>query len=134
MKMRTSEADRRYSKTEKFKKCQQRYRLSEKGKAKDKKYCQSEKRKKAYNKYNRSDRGKEAHRSQRALRRARELQASPIWADGGTINGFYASCPPGYHVDHIVPLRGKNVSGLHVLWNLQYLPATENRIKGNKFD
>jgi hypothetical protein len=67
------------------------------------------------------------------LRKKHVKQRTPVWADLKAIFAFYAARPPGHHVDHIVPLRGKNVSGLHIETNLQYLPSTENLRKRNKF-
>lgn len=58
---------------------------------------------------------------------------TPVWADLKSIVDFYKKCPVGFHVDHVYPLRGKFVSGLHVVENLQYLSATENMRKNNRF-
>lgn len=69
-----------------------------------------------------------------AKRRAALRQAIPAWADLKAIKEFYAACPPGYHVDHIHPLQGKTVCGLHVLENLQYLTAEENLKKFNRLE
>ena len=67
-----------------------------------------------------------------AHRKGRLKDATPLWADKPAIRQFYVNCPKGYHVDHIIPLHGLDVSGLHVLENLQYLLAEINLKKGNK--
>jgi 5-methylcytosine-specific restriction endonuclease McrA len=69
--------------------------------------------------------------------RRRAGKAHPPWADRDAIAAFYAACPRSMVVDHIVPLKGKTmdgypISGLHVLWNLEYLPAQENSRKHNR--
>ena len=67
------------------------------------------------------------------LREIAESRQTPKWADRSKIREIYANCPEGYHVDHIIPLRGKIVSGLHIETNWQYLPAKENMRKHNTF-
>lgn len=57
----------------------------------------------------------------------------PKWADKEAIKNFYLNKPHGYQVDHIIPLCGQNVSGLHVESNLQYLLPEENRQKSNHY-
>lgn len=78
-------------------------------------------------------RNRAACRAMCMKRHASKLHRTPQWADLRAISAFYAHCPDGFHVDHVIPLRGKTVSGLHVLANLQYLPAAENLMKGNHF-
>lgn len=63
-------------------------------------------------------------------------QATPHWLTDihvERIRRTYADRPPGYHVDHIVPLKSPLVCGLHVPWNLQYLPAGVNMSKSNRY-
>lgn len=74
------------------------------------------------------------YRSKDAKRRARELSATPSWADMELIKDVYIEANYfGYEVDHIIPLQSKLVCGLHVWENLQILPMSENRSKGNKY-
>jgi hypothetical protein len=73
-------------------------------------------------------------RALNAKRRSELLARVVGWSDLTAIREFYRKCPPGMVVDHIIPLRGKNVCGLHVLSNLQYLTAEENIKKRNHFD
>lgn len=65
--------------------------------------------------------------------RAAKLSRTVPWSELEKIKEFIRACPTGYHVDHVIPLQGELVSGLHVLNNLQYLPAKENCSKRNKF-
>jgi len=65
-------------------------------------------------------------------RRALKIKAIPKFANRNKIKEIYKNCPKGYHVDHIIPLNNPIVCGLHVEWNLQYLPAKQNLSKSNK--
>lgn len=72
-------------------------------------------------------------RNSRAKYNAAKLKRMPIWADQDRIKAIYDACPKGWEVDHIYPLQGDLVSGLHVPNNLQYMPRSENAQKRNKF-
>jgi 5-methylcytosine-specific restriction endonuclease McrA len=86
---------------------------------------------------------KEAYYARKAKRRASLLNRTPLWlseADLKQISEIYNRCSllnkqgtVKHEVDHIVPLQGETVSGLHVPWNLQIIPMLENRSKGNRF-
>jgi 5-methylcytosine-specific restriction endonuclease McrA len=67
-------------------------------------------------------------------------RAIPPWANKEEILKVYEAAAEltkitgvEHHVDHIIPLQGKTVSGLHTHENLQILTATANRSKSNKF-
>jgi 5-methylcytosine-specific restriction endonuclease McrA len=61
--------------------------------------------------------------------RARLKNQIVVGEDLQPIKDFYKNCPPGYEVDHIIPL---SKGGLHSITNLQYLTVSENRKKSNK--
>lgn len=76
-----------------------------------------------------------------AARRAARLRATPPWVNKKEILAFYAEARRltketgiPHEVDHIHPLRGKHLCGLHVPWNLQVIPRVENRKKHNRYD
>ncbi len=64
--------------------------------------------------------------------RTSKLQATPSWVNFSELQKIYLNCPKGMEVDHIIPLRGEKVCGLHVPWNLQYLTRSDNARKGNR--
>jgi hypothetical protein len=77
-----------------------------------------------------------------AMRRASMKQRTPLWLtedDHWMIEQAYELAQIRakmfgfeWHVDHIIPLQGKTVSGLHVPWNLQVIPGVLNIKKGNR--
>lgn len=83
---------------------------------------------------------RDAHIQRTVNRLKRVGRAMPAWADKNEIAAIYARARrmtremgTAYHVDHIIPLRGALVSGLHVASNLQILEATLNQSKSNAF-
>ncbi len=89
--------------------------------------------------YHASDAAKTKHAAVESKRRA--LCATPAWANKEMIEIFYESARrvsqrlgTRYEVDHIVPIKGRTVCGLHVEHNLRVIPRTDNAKKLNRFD
>lgn len=83
---------------------------------------------------------KAAFAAKSAKRRARKLNATPEWSDLDQIKRIYATCAKitdktgiQHHVDHVIPLQGENICGLHVPNNLAIIPAKMNLQKSNKY-
>lgn len=93
---------------------------------------------KAYIKEHRQ--GNQARKNVLNLQRVEYIRrATPTWVSLREIEAFYHEAQrisqetgTPHHVDHIVPLQGYSVSGLHVPWNLRVIPAIENICKGNQ--
>lgn len=75
-----------------------------------------------------------------AKRRAQMRQATPSWFNPDIVEQFYVEAMRltselgiPYEVDHVIPIQSKKVCGLHCQFNLQVIPASENRTKSNKF-
>ena len=76
-----------------------------------------------------------------AKRKSVILQRTPSWdpeahlivAKYQLANMLSQASGTPYHVDHIIPLQGKNVFGLHVFSNLRVIPGAENVKKSNKY-
>ena len=72
-------------------------------------------------------------RAYSAAYKAAQLRATPQWVDFAAVVAVYdEAARHGLEVDHIVPLQGRNVCGLHIATNLQLLTRSENRSKGNR--
>ena len=76
-------------------------------------------------------------------RKAAQLQRTPKWLTESDLRMIEAKYSLAamltreigilYHVDHIIPLQGKKVSGLHVFSNLRVIPGTDNVKKSNSY-
>lgn len=82
---------------------------------------------------------KEAYRAKCAFRRAVKLQATPAWSDKAAIVALHREAARitietgvKHEVDHIIPLIGRTICGLHIPQNMQILTRTENRRKHNR--
>ena len=92
--------------------------------------------------YRQSPAGKASRKREHAIRERRNKLATPKWLTKEQkkkivdiyedMRRYRDTTGEEYHVDHIIPIRGKNVCGLHVPWNLRVIKAFDNMSKGNE--
>jgi 5-methylcytosine-specific restriction endonuclease McrA len=88
------------------------------------------------------DRNIDVVRADTSMRKRRHREATPAWLtkeERLIMRELYIQArkltviaKERYVVDHIVPLRGETVCGLHVPWNLRVITQEENLLKSNK--
>lgn len=94
-------------------------------------------------KYRQTEKGHAKILAHDAKRRAAKMQRTPAWLtddDFWMMEQAYELAVLrtkmfgfSWHVDHIIPMQGKYISGLHVPYNLQVIPGAENISKANKY-
>jgi len=100
---------------------------------------------KQHNSYNKEwwSENKDKRAAYQGKRKAAQLQRTPNWLTESELRMIEAKYSLAamltretgmpYHVDHIIPLQGKKVSGLHVFSNLRVIPGTDNVKKSNSY-
>lgn len=105
-------------------------------------YCNKKCKKKAHNKRKpKSDTPRQLSKQSKDKRKLRKRALSKRFksrmvalSNNKALIQKYSECPSGMEVDHIIPLNGENVSGLHVDWNLDFLSPEDNGKKLAQFD
>ena len=124
---------------QKTKEYNQKAEVKERNKVRWKEYWSEnrERRREIANKYARSSKGLVKLRA----RQEQVKNATPNWACYDRIETKYKEriamtrlTGVEHHVDHIIPLQGKNVCGLHIPANLRVIPARDNLRKHNRFE
>lgn len=98
----------------------------------------------SYKRHNAKSERKAKQAFYEATRRSRKLKATPKWLTKEQLDHieFYYACARAWteqfdqqlDIDHIIPLKGKQVCGLHVPWNLQIMSHEANLLKTNKLE